>query len=45
MKQANTINEVGAEQPRAVDEQGDIEYIDENLINALSHMTKEQIIM
>ena len=45
LKQASTVNEVGTEQPKAVDEQGDIEYNDENLINALSHMTKEQIIM
>ena len=45
LKQANTVNEVGTEQPNAVDEQGDVEYNDENLIKALSHMTKEQIIM
>ena len=44
-KQANTVNEVGTEQLKSVDEQGDIDYNDENLINALSHMTKEQIIM
>ena len=46
LEQANTINEVGTEQPKAVEEQGDVEYCDENLINALSHMTKkDQIIM
>ncbi len=45
LKQANTINEIGTEQPRTVEEQGDVEYCDENLINALSHMTKDQILM
>ena len=45
LKQGNTVNEVGNEQPRAVEEQGDIEYHDENLINALSHLAKEQFMM
>ena len=45
LNQANIINEVGTEQPEAIEEQGDVEYCDENLINALSHMTKDQIIM
>ena len=45
LKQANTIIEVGTEQPQSVDEQGDIEHVDENLIYAFSHMTKDQIIM
>ena len=45
LKQANTINEVGGEQPKSIEEQGDGEYCDESLINALSHMTKDQIIM
>ena len=45
LNQANTINEVGTEQPKSVDEQGDVEHSDENLINALNHMTKEQTIM
>ena len=44
-KQANSVNEVGTEQPEPVDEQGDVEYSDENLVNALSHMTKDQILM
>ena len=39
LNQADTINEVGTEQPKAIEEQGDVEYCDENLINALSHMT------
>ena len=33
------------EQPKATDEQGDIEYGDENLIAALSHLTKDQLLM
>ena len=45
LKAANTINEVGMEQPKAIEEQDDVEYCDGNLINALSHMTKDQIIM
>ncbi len=45
LNQANAINEICIEQPRTVEEQGDIEYGDENLINALNHMTKDQIIM
>jgi hypothetical protein len=45
LKQANGINELGMEQPKGADEQGDVDYNDENLINALSHMTKDQIIM
>ena len=45
LKQASNINEVGTEQPRAVDEQGDTEPVDENLIYAFSHMTKDHIIM
>ena len=45
LKQANNINEIGMEQPKAVDEQGDVEYCDQTLINALNHMTKDQIIM
>ena len=45
LDQANTINEVGTEQPKAVDEQGDVEHCDENLIYALNHMTKDQIIL
>ena len=45
LKQANNINEIGTEQPYIIEEQGDAEYCDEHLINALSHMTKDQIIM
>jgi hypothetical protein len=45
LKQANNINGIGMELPKGVEEQGDVDYCDENLINALSHMTKEQIIM
>jgi len=45
LKQAGTINEVGTGQPKSVDEQGDFDYHDENLINALSHLTKEQLMM
>ena len=45
LNQANTINEVGGEQPKSIDEQGDVYYCDQNLINALSHMTKDQTIM
>ena len=45
LKQASTINEVGTEQPKSVEEQGDFDYHDENLINALSHLTKEQFMM
>jgi len=45
LKQANTINEVGTEQPKSVDEQGNVEYCDQKLINALSHMTKDKIVM
>ena len=45
LKQANTINEVGGEQPKSIDEQGDVDYCGQNLINALSHMPKDQIIM
>ena len=45
LTQASNLNEVGTEQPRAVDEQGDTEPVDENLIYAFSHMTKDQIIM
>ena len=45
LEQANTINEVGVEQPKSIEEQGDVDYCDQNLISALSHMTKDQIIM
>jgi hypothetical protein len=45
LKQANTINEVGGEQPKPIDEQADVDYCDHNLINALNHMSKDQIIM
>ena len=45
LNQATTINEVGTEQPKAVEEQGDLDYHDENLINALSHLTKEEVMM
>ncbi len=45
LKQANNINEVGTEQPKSIEEQGGVEYCDESPINALSHMTKDQIIM
>ena len=45
LKQANTINEVGGEQPKSIDEQGDVDYSDQNLINALNHMSKDQLIM
>ena len=45
LKQANTINEVGGEQTKSIGEQGDVDYCDQNLINALSHMSKDQIIM
>ncbi len=41
LKQANTINEVGGEQPKSIDEQGDVDYSDLNLINALSQMPKD----
>ncbi len=34
LKQANSIKEIGTEQPRSIEEQGDVEYCDENLINA-----------
>ncbi len=30
LKQANTINEVGGEQPKSIDEQGDVDYSDIN---------------
>ena len=45
LKRANRINDIDAEQPKAVDEQGDVEYCDQNLINTLNHMTRDQIIM
>ena len=45
LKQTNSINEIGMEQPKAIEEQGDIEYGDVNLINALSHLTRDQLLM
>ena len=45
LNQANTINEVGGGQPKSIDEQGDVDYCDHNLTNALNHMPKGQIIM
>ena len=45
LKNAKNLNEIYLEQPKAVDEQGDIEYGDDNLINALSHLTKDQLLM
>ena len=49
IKPANTINEVGAEQPGAIEEQGN-DTCNENLINAISHLyqhqyTKDEILM
>ncbi len=39
LKQANNIHEVGTELPTASEKQEDVDYCDEKLSNALSHIT------